>query len=224
VNMQGLMGRTYLKYFWLGALLVQLQACAQLTYSAKEIRGKVVDADTGQALEGVNVVAQWKIDRMWVGDDKALLHVAEAVTDKEGNFSFPAWGPIVLPLRADFGEGRDPLLSIFKSGYDVEFLDNGTISDIRYRQTPLGEFKWNGATTRLRKWNGNVRDYWWRVGVLSGGLPGDNKAWKTYPRAALALIKEQRRLKDLGAPMGLPGVPSQGLAPEDEAFLRKFEQ
>src|SRR5260221_11978553 len=117
--MQGLMGRTYLKYFWLGALLVQLQACAQLTYSAKEIRGKVVDADTGQALEGVNVVAQWKIDRMGVGDDKALLHVAEAVNDKEGHFSFPAWGPSVPPLRAAFGAGPDPFLSTFKCGYYV---------------------------------------------------------------------------------------------------------
>src|SRR6267378_4169553 len=154
------MRSSFSNVFWLAALLLPLQACAQLTYSAKEIHGKIVDADTGQPLERVNIVAQWKIDRAWVGDDKALLHVTEAVTDKDGNYSFPAWGPITLSPLADFGEGRDPLLSIFKSGYDVEFLDNGIISDTRYRRTPLGEFKWNGEITRLRKWSGNLRDYW----------------------------------------------------------------
>jgi hypothetical protein len=218
------MRSSFSNVFWLAALLLPLQACAQLTYSAKEIHGKIVDADTGQPLEGVNIIAQWKIDRAWVGDEKALLHVTEAVTDKDGNYSFPAWGPITLPPLADFGEGRDPLISIFKSGYDVEFLDNGIVSDIRYRRTPLGEFKWNGATTKLKKWKGNVRDYWWRVGVMSGGLPDSNKAWRKYPRMALVLIKEQKRLKELGAPMGLPGVPSQGLTSEDETFLKRFEQ
>src|SRR6267142_4227646 len=135
------MRRSSSNVFWLGPLLLmlQLQGCAQFAYSAREIRGKIVDADAGQPLEGVNIVAQWTIDRAWVGDDKALLHVTEAVTDSEGSFSFPAWGPITLPPLADFGEGRDPLLSIFKSGYDVEFLDNGIISDTRYRPTPLGE-------------------------------------------------------------------------------------
>src|SRR5713101_510551 len=194
------MRRSLLKIVWLAVLLWPLPAMAQLTYSAKEIRGKIVDADTGQPLDGVNIVAQWKIDRMLVGDDKALLHVTEAVTDKDGNYSFPGWGPIPLPFRADFGEGRDPLLSIFKSGYDVEFLDNGIISDTRFRSTPLGEFKWNGATTKLKKWKGSLRDYWWHVNSMSGGLPGENKAWRGYPRMVLALIKEQQRLKEQGAP------------------------
>ena len=217
------MHRKYSSIAWL-LLLLPLQTLAQEVYSAKAIHGKIVDADTRAPLSAVNIVAQWKIDRAWVGDDKALLRVTETVTDKDGNYSFAAWGPIPLPANADFGEGRDPLLSIFKSGYDVEFLDNGVISDTRFRETPLGEFKWNGATTKLKKWSGNVKDYWWKVGVLSGGLPEAAGAWRNYPRMAIALFKEQKRLKDMGAPAGLPGVPSLGLTPEDEAFLKGYER
>lgn len=217
------MKRLFFNIFSLTGLLLPLQACSGLTYSAKEIHGKIVDADTGQPLEGVNIVAQWQIERKWVGDDKALLYVTEAVTDKEGNYSFPARGPILLPLLADFGEGHDPLLSIFKSGYEVEFLDNSTLSGSRDRLTPLGEFKWNGGTTRLKKGRGSPRDYWWRVNSMSGGLP-DDKAWRHYPRMLLALIKEQQRLKELGAPGGLAGAPSLGLTREDQEFLRRYER
>jgi len=206
------------------AFLLHLQACAQLAYSAKEIRGKIVDAETGQPLGGVNIVAQWQLDPTWVGDSNASLHVAEAVTDQDGDFYFPKWGPITLPLFADFGEGRDPLLSIFKSGYDVEFLDNGIISDTRHRAIPLGNFKWNGATTKLRRWNGSLRDYWWRVNAMSGGLPGEDKAWRAYPRMVLALLKEQQRLKEQGAPGGLAGIPSRGLSPDDQEFLERYKQ
>src|SRR6266581_6208867 len=195
------------------ATLVPLQACAQLTYSAKEIHGKIVDANTGQPLEGVNIVAQWKIDRMWVGDDKALLHVTEAVTDKDGNYSFPAWGPIMLPPRTDFGEGRDPLLSIFKSGHDVEFLDNGTISDTRYRLTPLGDFKWNGKTIKLKRWVGGLEEYGRKVEFLANELPSytaqwrDNKEWRHFPKMLIALNGEYARLKNLGVKtFSLPGL------------------
>jgi hypothetical protein len=215
--------RSLLNVLQLAVLVLPLCACAQLTYSAKEIHGTIVDADTGQPLEGVNIVAEWQIDRTTVGDENALLHLTETVTGKDGKYTLPAWGPIGLPLRADFGQGRDPLLSIFKSGYEPEYIQNDLVSDMRYRRTPVGEFKWNGATTKLKKWTGSTRDYWWRVGMMSGRLPVDNKAWKNYPRMSLSLIREQKRLTDLGAPMGLSGIPSQGLTPEDQLFLKRFE-
>jgi len=207
------MRRSLLKIVWLAAFLWPLPATAQVTYSAKEIHGRIVEAETGEPLQGVNIVAQWKIDRALVGDDKALLHVTETVTDKDGNYSFPAWGPIPLPLRADFGQGRDPRLSIFKSGYAPEYLDNGIISDIRYRLTPLGEFKGNGTTIKLKRWTGGLEEYGRKVEFLANDLPSytaqwrDPKEWRNFSKMLIALNGEYVRLKNLGGKtFSLPGV------------------
>lgn len=217
----------FTSFMCLMALLIPLQGCAQLTYSAKAIQGRIVDADTGQPLEGVNIVAQWKIDRASVGDAKALLHVTETVTDANGNYSFPAWGPINLPPMADFGQGRDPLLSIFKGGYEPEFLDNGVVSDIRYRTIPLGEFRWNGKIISLRKWTGDLKDYARRIGFLANGLPYQaGTEWRNYPRMLLALDREDKRLIAIGYPQGngVPGVHIEKFSKEEKDYLNKYSK
>ena len=63
-----------------------------LFYSAKEINGAVVDGETGKPLEGVVVVAQWIY---WCpgGGHYMRIKVIEAVTDKDGRYHIPAWGP-----------------------------------------------------------------------------------------------------------------------------------
>ncbi|HEV8310544.1 MAG TPA: hypothetical protein VGW35_23020, partial [Methylomirabilota bacterium] len=63
------------------------------TYSAAEIRGWVVDAETKQPLEGVYVVAQW-ILQTGLFDSRTVtrLHIMEAVTDAKGEYYFPPWG------------------------------------------------------------------------------------------------------------------------------------
>jgi hypothetical protein len=211
----------------LAVLVLPLYACAQLTFSAKEIRGTIVDADTGQPLEGVNIVAQWKINRISVGDEKALLHVTETVTDKDGRYAFPAWGPIGLPPLADFGKGQDPVLSIFKSGYDPDYLLNEMVSDMRYRRTPLGEFMWNGTTTKLKKWNGDMVIYARRIGSMAGGLPyRTGKEWKSYPKMAVALDRENKKLVSIGNFNGgsVPGFFIEDLSKEDKEYLNKHAQ
>lgn len=206
----------------IASVLLPLQACAQLMYSAKAIQGKVVDAETGLPLEGVHIVAQWRIDRAFVGDDKALLHVSEAVTGKDGSYSFMAWGPITLPPRADFGQGEDPSLSIFKSGYEPAFLTNEVVSNIFYRRTPLGESRWNASTTKLQKWKGDLKTYAVKVRSMAGGLPyRSGVEWKNYPKMLMALVDEERNLKDRGYQfsVSVPGVYVDQFSKEDLDYL-----
>lgn len=169
-------------------------------YSAQAITGKVVDAETGEPLAGVIIVAQWMIDRNFVGDDKALLNVMESVSDIQGAYGFPAWGPIELPPRADFRKGQDPRVYYFKTGYWPEVESNGVVSDISYRITPVGGFKGNGKTIKLRKWDGkDLQEYDSRLSGLAGGMPtyygGD---WRKYPRMTLEIEKAAGVVQERG--------------------------
>jgi len=222
--MHRLMRRSFSNVVWLAALLLPLQAYPQLTYSAKEIRGKIVDADTGEPLQAVNIVAQWRIELILGSDEQTLLHVTEVVTDREGNYVIPSWGPIPLPFRASFIQGRDPFLSIFKGEYEPAYADNGFVSNILSRETPLGEFRWNGQTIKLKKWQGSVREYWKQVSSLMASLPDPNAAQRRYPGMLAALQKDQERLKRLGTATDSAGTSPSQLSPDDREFLKRFLQ
>ena len=52
----------------------------------------MVDAETHQPLEGVNVVAHWVLNFGLEGTVHADLMLMETVTQSNGRFYFPAWG------------------------------------------------------------------------------------------------------------------------------------
>src|SRR5437762_122484 len=92
-------------------------AAAPPMYLAKEIHGQVVDAATGQPIERAVIVAQWIlfVGGIGHGGHNQVLHVAEVVTDKDGNYVIPGWGPKPrLPLTEL--DNQDPKLLVFKSG------------------------------------------------------------------------------------------------------------
>ena len=82
-------------------------------YSAKDIRATVVEEETGEPLEGVVVVALWELRQI---SARPRLHITEAVTDAQGRFHIPAWGPKARPPLAELGD-RSPLLLLFKTGF-----------------------------------------------------------------------------------------------------------
>ena len=90
--------KSFEKFFFafLLILVLPLQGCAT-AYSAKEIEARVIDADTRQPLEGVNVVAHWVLHFGMEGGQQTDLELMETVTDKNGRFHFPAWGPKPIP-------------------------------------------------------------------------------------------------------------------------------
>lgn len=151
---------------------VALPACATIyppAYSAEPIDARVIDAETKQPLEGVVVTADWELrggaspgGSTTVGE----LMVMEAVTDKNGQFHFPAWGPI----RQFKGElhNHDPRLILFKSGYEYRILSNEPRFDAEAALQPVRHSQWNGKTIELQKFVGTPEQWF---GMLERVIP-----------------------------------------------------
>lgn len=165
-------------------ILIPLQACAHSPfYSAKEIKATIVDAETGEPLEGVVVVAQWILFEGGIGHGGhgRRLEVLEAVTDKEGKFTITGWGPKRRPAFT-YLDNLDPLLSIFKSGYKYTRLINAPFEEFsrmypNYKEMDTEKLLdfilthnleskdairtsiWNGTVIRLRKFKGTEEDW-----------------------------------------------------------------
>jgi|SRR3972149_10188751 len=179
-------------------LILFLQACAHpMFYRAKEFSGTVVDTATNEPIEGVVVVAQW-IPVSWkVGESGhyGVLEVYEAVTDKDGKYSIPGWGPSLRSL-GEYLDYLDPQLSVFKNGYwylslvnaDKEYLEkyyknvysldfeqfkntvsHAGVSVSHYSNRSLRKSVWDGRVIKLKKFGGEpVEEHFTDVYDASG--------------------------------------------------------
>lgn len=178
-----------------------LQACG-LFYSAEEIEAWVVDADTQAPIEGVNVVAHWKLKFGIEGGSSSDLELMESVTDANGRFYFPAWGPKSAPLRISFTarlQHADPEIIFFKAGYEPLVVYNDR--DAR----PYGFF--GGPRVRTSLWHGKkislkrAVDQERYVAIAGGALTGvswGRCGWTRIPRMIVALNAEAERLSSQG--------------------------
>ncbi len=86
-----------------------------LIYHKPEFKGRVLDAETKEPIEGaVVVVVYYKyVPGIGAGGATLPMKVKETLTDKNGDFHFPSYTTLIQPLstedRADF--------IIFKAGY-----------------------------------------------------------------------------------------------------------
>lgn len=94
-----------------------------LIYHKPEFRGRVIDAETKEPIEGAVVVAIYKKHTLISGPGggySSVIKVKETLTDKKGEFYFPSYTTIIQPLSIeDYVE-----FIIYKPGY-------GSFSDHR---------------------------------------------------------------------------------------------
>jgi len=84
-------------------------------YAAGPWKGKVVDAQTKQPIEGAAVVAVWsKSYRGPAGLSTGYLDARETVTDNDGKFEIESFSALDVPF---FREISGPLFTIYKPGY-----------------------------------------------------------------------------------------------------------
>lgn len=219
------MERKLLLILWLLSALFTLSACATpLTYSAKEIQGQIVDADTNQPIEGAIVVAQWVLFEGGIGHGghKGRLHIHETVTDKNGRYFIPAWGPKTHPPMTELDD-RDPEILIFKSQYEPKTLYNNVM-----REGSVRVSDWDRKAVKLMRAKRSLEDQAFQLSSFYGGLEsgGSNKDWYSYPRMLLALYAEKRRLQSLGLPPGHGGsIPNiENFSEQDRDYLKRFEK
>ena len=106
-------------------LYALISGCSGTSYSGPGWSARVIDMETGAPIEGANVAILWPLE-LYSGQFAGWLFVTETVTDKDGIFSLPAWGPLTTPTES----GRQTRLSpnvphirIFKSGYEFDAED-----------------------------------------------------------------------------------------------------
>jgi hypothetical protein len=225
----------------LGTLAVAFFAsgCAP-TYSAAPFKFKVVDADTGEPLEGVIANALWLVeDRR--GEGLGFLTATEAVSDKDGYVEMPGWGPRKLTRKAwdPFAQARmdpnQPKLQLYKRDYaffeNVPSSDTGYLSDPTWTGESVRVAAWNNSVIKLKRFSGRFEVY---VNMLAGGqTAGTTLAgclWHSTPRMTAAFLNEAReaerhkifarffQLSDLkpmvaGVPCGSKDIVRQYLQP-----------
>lgn len=98
-----------------------------LVYHKPEFRGKVIDAETKEPIEGaVVVVVYYKtVIRLAPESFGEIKHIRETVTSQDGTFTIPSYTSMTDPLSFDFYVR----FIIFKPGY-------GSFPD--YQKTPSG--------------------------------------------------------------------------------------
>ena len=121
--------------YWLGALVVLLLAAgaAWMLWPVPPSgpwRAQIVDAETGQSVEGVIVLAIW--DRKsfgWPHPDREHYDAEELVSDHDGRVVIAARHlPRATPLHVVIG----PIVTMFKSGYGVwRFRRAGGLRDAK---------------------------------------------------------------------------------------------
>ncbi|PYM22715.1 MAG: hypothetical protein DMD78_13780 [Candidatus Rokuibacteriota bacterium] len=111
---------TIRKRYWLtGVVVLALAAVAMWWLRPTPISGpwraQLVDAETGQPLEGAVVLALWdKRTFGWPHPDRNYHDVDEVVSDADGRFIIPARD---VSSRHPFEKIIGPIVTIFKPGY-----------------------------------------------------------------------------------------------------------
>lgn len=165
-------------------------------YRAKPIAATVVDGETGAPLEGVIVDVVWELEGYWQYPT-GVLRVEETVTDAQGRFHFPGWGPRLRPLTGRLAVTM-PALLLFKPGYRYRRLHNpvrhGGGADLTIRSV------WDGATIRLEPFEGTQGEYADHLSSLANSylrfaFRHDDCTWRRIPRMLTAVLRQRREFE-----------------------------
>lgn len=76
------------------------------TFHGEAIRGQVLEYGIGLPIHGASVTVRWQVGTTYGAVEGrqhglAYIHMAEAVTDADGRFALPAWGPVRYSIPDD---------------------------------------------------------------------------------------------------------------------------
>lgn len=174
-------------------------ACVPYVHSDGPYKGKVVDADTGESIQGAGVVAIWLIEPYVHSERYCDAHAT--LTDQNGNFEIPQ-GWCISHL---FTEKGKPNFIIFKPGYDSYppslpvITPSFTQKDWEEKHKYQLEFwveiaKQKNNLIKLKKAKSKEERMWIESHVSLGGIPGipDDKFFIKV-KQMIDLINQERK-------------------------------
>jgi len=168
-------------------------------YGAKSVYGTVVDAATGEPIEGVNVLAEW---HLWGGAENGKIvgypKVLETTTDVNGHFEFPAW-----QAHGSYAGGPGPgapAVWFFKPDYQITVFSNNLEAVNPLDMTP----RWNGRLLKMARASSDAAVRQSSMLGLSVAIRDihEHSGLSALPRFVCAVARENERQK-----MANHGVP-----------------
>lgn len=166
-------------------------------YTSEPFDVRVVDAGTGQPIEGAFVFAWWPLYK-WSFDAPrtgSLLKVLETVTDRDGRFHIEGFTRPNLTferLRAE-----DPGLIVYKPGYFFGvFFSAYTLDELEHLGATR-KSKLAGKTVGLKRFDGDnerMRNQLLSVFTDLGPI-ATSCLWTMVPRIILAVDAEAKRIR-----------------------------
>lgn len=147
------------------------------SYQAAPITGQVVDKETGKPVEGVHVAVYWQLyDNSVLGGLGGrvvtdVMGVSETVTDKDGYYHIPGWGPEYV--AGDYLGEESPMIGFYKTGYEFKEVYNSNMTltvnkdyiSERYEyskeETEKGDIyksNWDGVKIEIEKESSGIKD------------------------------------------------------------------
>ena len=189
-----------------GAMLliaVTLTQCGIIVSSAP-FSATVVNSNSNLPIEGVVVLAKW--DLLGIeGVVENTIAIAETVTDADGAFSVPGWGPRVN-RKFLYSSVRDssPEVIVYKLGFEPESIyDYRAFSFLGFHMRAAGI---DGSTISLSPSDGPilehsllVNDVEVRISSISRLLSDDECSWKRMPHLLVEMHRAGEAAMSEGA-------------------------
>lgn len=220
-----------MKLHWRKILLALLAICIPFwvfgdppVYFAKDIQGQVVDGETSRPLQGVVVVAKWQVYATGIGSGGGggSIKTIEVITDQEGRYVIPGWGPRMRPPLT-YLNSKDPELTYFMPGYFPDARENA-LHTYENRDTSLVRTsEWNGKVVKLLPFNGmDWKDYAFKLSQI--WYPFD--CLRECPRLVLALDAESKRMKSAAPAIwaNTSHVDIENFSEDDRRFVMRFNR
>lgn len=161
---------------------------------APATEGWVVDAESGEPVEGVIVVAYWGMEKAWAWSvaPAGAIAVFEEVTDKDGYYRIPGWGPRLAEYSVR--ESADPLIILFKNGYEPRILGNMKVSGSGYnsKDSFFRPSMWDGKTVEIKRFTGTPEERIEGMRRIIPNLEGDYS--KQIPLLLNAILEEEKSI------------------------------
>jgi hypothetical protein len=151
-----------MRILFLSIIAVLVTSCStSVRYRSPEVSGFAVDAHTDKPIAGLTVSVSWKAIRRSDNPhnpDMLDIHSATAVTDTNGAFVIPAWGPVSFPSGWRYFSS-DPVVSFSKLGQNLGYWDNqangGSFDEIYalpLQTVDFGKPSWDAQKLKLPQW------------------------------------------------------------------------